>query len=76
MRAPPNAGPEYQAGFDAMYPALAEEYGVRLVPFFLEAVYDKPALIQQDRVHPTAEGIDALVAATVDEVIEALPEEG
>ena len=59
-----------------MYPALAEEYGVRLVPFFLEAVYDKPALIQQDRVHPTAEGIDALVAATVDEVIEALPEEG
>ena len=76
MRAPPNAGPEYQAEFDAMYPALAEEYGVRLVPFFLEAVYDKPALIQQDRVHPTAEGIDALVAATVDEVIEALPEEG
>ena len=76
MRAPPTAGPEYQAEFDAMYPALAEEYGVRLVPFFLEAVYDKPALIQQDRVHPTAEGIDALVAATVDEVIEALPEEG
>jgi acyl-CoA thioesterase-1 len=74
MRAPPNAGPEYQAEFDAMYPALAEEYGVRLVPFFLEAVYDKPELIQQDRVHPTADGIDAMVAATVDDVVEALPE--
>ena len=45
------------------------------MPFFLEPVYDKPALIQQDRVHPTAEGIAAIVAATVDEVAEALPEE-
>lgn len=75
MRAPPNAGPEYQAAFDAMYPALAEEYGAELVPFFLEPVYDKPDLIQDDRIHPTAEGIDALVAATVDDVVEALPEE-
>ena len=74
MRAPPNAGPEYQAEFDTMYPALAEEYGVRLVPFFLEAVYDRPELIQQDRVHPTADGIDAMVAATVDDVAAALPE--
>jgi acyl-CoA thioesterase-1 len=74
MRAPPNAGPEYQAEFDAMYPALAEEYGARLVPFFLEAVYERPELIQGDRVHPTADGIDAMVAATVDDVAEALPE--
>lgn len=75
MRAPPNAGPEYQAEFDAIYPTLAEEYGAELVPFFLEPVYGRPELIQQDRVHPTAEGIDAMVAATVDDVVEALPEE-
>jgi acyl-CoA thioesterase-1 len=74
MRAPPNLGEAYVAEFDAIYPALAKRFGVALVPFFLEPVYDKPALIQQDRVHPTAEGIEAIVAATVDEVAEALPE--
>ena len=74
MRAPPNLGAEYVAEFDAIYPDLAERYGARLVPFFLESVYDQPALIQPDRVHPTAEGIEAIVAATTDEVAEALPE--
>lgn len=74
MRAPPNYGPEYQAAFDALYPALAEEYGAELVPFFLEPVYDRPELIQDDRIHPTAEGIEALVAATADQVVAALPE--
>jgi len=73
MRAPPNLGEGYMAEFDAIYPALASEYGAELVPFFLEAVWDKPQLIQPDRIHPTAEGIDALVAATVDEVADALP---
>lgn len=75
MRAPPNYGPEFQQAFDALYPALAEEYGVALVPFFLEEVYDQPRLIQPDRIHPTAEGIETLVGATVDEVAEALPDE-
>ncbi|MGV2496969.1 arylesterase [Pelagerythrobacter aerophilus] len=75
MRAPPNYGPEFQQAFDALYPALAEEYGVELVPFFLEGVYDQPRLIQPDRIHPTAEGIETLVSTTVDEVAKALPEE-
>jgi acyl-CoA thioesterase-1 len=73
MRAPPNLGVEFQAEFDALYPALAQEYGVPLVPFFLEAVYDQPALILPDRVHPTAEGIVQIVGATVDEVAAAIP---
>jgi acyl-CoA thioesterase-1 len=73
MRAPPNLGVEFQTAFDGIYPALAQEYGTALVPFFLEAVYDKPELIQPDRVHPTAEGIVAMVAATKAEVVGALP---
>ena len=75
MRAPPNLGAGFVRDFDGLYPALAEQYDAALVPFFLEAVYDKPALIQSDRVHPTAQGIEALVAATADEVKEALPDE-
>lgn len=73
MRAPPNLGPDYVKAFDGIYPALAAEYGAKLVPFFLESIYDKPELIQDDRIHPTARGIEELVAATSDAVTEALP---
>lgn len=74
LRAPPNLGEDFVAQYDAIFPELSREYGAQLVPFFLEAIYDQPQLIQPDRVHPTAEGIEALVADTVDEVVEALPE--
>jgi len=73
MRAPPNLGPQFQTEFDGLYPALAEQFDAALVPFFLESVYDKPELILPDRVHPTADGIEAIVAATVDQVVAALP---
>lgn len=75
MRAPPNYGPEYQAEFDALYNDLAREYGTALVPFWLESIYQDPTLFQSDRIHPTEIGIETLVAATVDEVRSALPEE-
>jgi acyl-CoA thioesterase I len=75
LRAPPNLGDIYVEDFDAIYPELAERYGAALVPFFLEPVYDQPKLMQLDRVHPTAEGIEAIVATTVDEVAEALPDD-
>jgi acyl-CoA thioesterase-1 len=74
MRAPPNAGPEYQAAFDAMYPELAREHGATLVPFFMEPLLGRAELVQPDRIHPTAAGIDAMVAATVATVAGALPE--
>ena len=74
MRAPPNLGGDYVTAFDAIYPGLAEEYGTALVPFFMESVYDRPRLMQGDRVHPTAEGIEEMVAATVDAVEDALPD--
>ena len=74
MRAPPNAGPQFQAMFDGMYPSLAEQYGAALVPFFMEPLAEDPSLLLPDRIHPTAEGVNAMVAATVDTVIAALPE--
>ena len=74
MRAPPNHGPEYQAQFDAMYGELAEEYGTALIPFWMEDIYQDASLFQSDRIHPTEEGVEALVASTLDEVVAALPE--
>lgn len=73
MRAPPNLGPDFVAEFDGLYPELADRYGAALVPFFLEAIHDKPEYIQADRVHPTERGIEELVAATAEDVAEALP---
>ena len=73
MMAAPNLGKDYGAKFNPIYPQLAEKYGATLVPFFLQPVIDKPDLMQQDHVHPTALGVDAMVAATVDDVADALP---
>lgn len=74
MRAPPNYGPEYQQQFDGLYGELAREYGAALIPFWLEAIYQNPSLFQADRIHPTEEGLEELVVATIDQVAAALPE--
>lgn len=76
MRAPPNYGPEYQAQFDALYRELAKEHGAALIPFWLEDIYRESDLFQDDRIHPTAEGIERLVASTLGEVEGALPPPG
>ncbi len=73
MRAPPNYGPEFQQSFDALYGELAQEFDAALVPFWLESIYQDPALFQSDRLHPTAPGIEALVADTLDAVKAAIP---
>lgn len=62
MRAPRNLGADYAARFDALYPALAQVHGTALYPFFLEGVAADPALNQPDGLHPTAAGIDIIVA--------------
>lgn len=56
MRVPPNYGEDYVKSFDALFPALAKEHGLPLVPFLLEGVAGIPALNQEDGIHPNAEG--------------------
>lgn len=73
MRAPPNYGPDYQDAFDAIYADLGRRPGVTLVPFWLETIYQRPELFQQDRLHPTTEGLGVLVDATKGAVKGALP---
>ncbi|MFC3173916.1 arylesterase [Novosphingobium bradum] len=74
MLAPPNLGPEFKAKFEPIYPELAKKHGARLVPFFLAPVMGKPDLAQPDHLHPTARGVEAIVAATVEDVAAALPQ--
>jgi len=56
MTLPRNYGPEYIASFDKMFPELAQQYKVTLIPFILDGVCGNPALTQPDGIHPTAEG--------------------
>jgi acyl-CoA thioesterase I len=62
MVAPPNYGADYAAKFDPIYPDLAKAYDVPLYPFFLDGVAGQARLNQGDGIHPTAEGIDIIVA--------------
>jgi len=61
MVAPPNYGSDYSARFNAIYPDLAEAFGVPLYPFFLDGVAADARLNQADGMHPTPEGVDVIV---------------
>ena len=56
MKLPPNYGADYIKGFEAIYPALAKQYRLTLIPFFLEGVAGSTSLNQADGIHPTSEG--------------------
>jgi acyl-CoA thioesterase-1 len=73
MLAAPNLGADYARDFNGIFPEMAKQHGAALVPFFLQPVLGKPELIQADHVHPTAKGIELIVADTVDDVAGALP---
>lgn len=55
MRMPPNYGRAYTERFFGMYKQVSSETKSPLVPFMLEGVADKPALFQQDQLHPVAQ---------------------
>ncbi|KAB2951082.1 MAG: arylesterase [Thermoanaerobaculia bacterium] len=69
MRIPTNYGPEYGAGFAAIYPRLARRPGVTLIPFLLEGVAARPELNLPDGIHPNARGYE-IVARTVADALE------
>ena len=56
LQLPENYGPEYRAAFARIFPRLAKEYRVPLLPFLLEGVAMDPRLNQADGIHPNAEG--------------------
>jgi acyl-CoA thioesterase-1 len=56
IRIPPNYGPRYTEEFAGMFPALAKQYHVPLVPFILQNVAQDPSRMQEDGVHPNALG--------------------
>jgi len=58
---PPNYGIDYAAEFRELYPKVAKEDKVALVPFLLAGVAGHPELFQPDQLHPTAAAQPTLV---------------
>ncbi|MGE7415687.1 arylesterase [Methylobacterium tarhaniae] len=68
MRAAPNLGPDYGRRFDAIYPRLAERYGLILYPFFLDGIAGDRSLNLPDGLHPTQAGVARVVAGILPSV--------
>ncbi|MFZ9682698.1 MAG: arylesterase [Cephaloticoccus sp.] len=64
MQMPDNVGPDYQARYRAVFPAVANARDALLLPFLLEGVGGDPVLNQPDMIHPTADG-QRILADTV-----------
>lgn len=56
MQIPPNMGQDYTKRFAEIYPEIANEENVMLIPFLLEGVAGNPDLNLRDGIHPTEEG--------------------
>ncbi len=52
IRVPPNYGTRYSNAISDIYPALATQNDIDLLPFFLEQVITKPEWIREDGLHP------------------------
>jgi len=70
MRAAANLGNDYGRAFEALYSDLAGRYDLLLYPFFLDGVVGEAGLNQSDGLHPTAAGVDAIVARILPKVEE------
>jgi acyl-CoA thioesterase I len=64
MTLPPNYGGDYVTKFGQIYVDLAKKYNLPRIPFLLADVAFRPGMMQQDGIHPTAEG-NQIVAQTV-----------
>lgn len=72
MRMVRNLGAEFTDAFEALYPELAAEKDVLLVPFFLEGVAADPGLNLEDGIHPNAEGYQIVVDTLFPRVVKAI----
>ena len=68
MKASPTNGLAYKKKFDDIFPKLANEYDLNLIPFLLKKVALNPNLNQSDGIHPNYEGAK-VISETIKESI-------
>lgn len=71
MQVPPNMGQKYAVEFQGIFPGLAKENNIELIPFLLDGVGGEAKLNLQDGIHPTAEG-HRILAENVWSVLEKM----
>lgn len=71
MQMPQNMGPEYTEEYRAVFPRVAKENDVALVPFLLEGIGGVQEFNQPDLIHPNVEG-QKRVAENVWKVLEGV----
>ena len=64
LQIPTNYGEDYRLAFSGVFPTVAQQQKIPLLPFLLQGVGGVPGLNQADGIHPTAEG-QRLMAAQV-----------
>jgi acyl-CoA thioesterase-1 len=69
-----NLGADYTESFAAVYPAVAEATGARLIPFFLEGVAAEKRYNLPDGIHPNAAGYRRIVEGIYPTIVEAVTE--
>lgn len=57
---PPNLGQRYATEFSRVFPELAEQYDIPLIPFFMLDIAIDPALMQNDGIHPNLAAQDVI----------------
>lgn len=79
MPAPGNFGPEFQQAFARLYTDLAEQFDVPLIADFLAPITARAqageafgALMQDDNIHPNAEGVALIVESLGPELLDFL----
>ncbi len=71
MQVPPNLGTDYTQEFQNLYPELAKENNLILIPLILDKVGGKDEYMQPDQIHPNVQG-HKVVAETVWDVLSNL----
>ncbi len=61
MQAPLNGGLEYKKSFDALYPKLAKEFSLPLVPFITESLFGDKKNVLPDGIHLNKRGYSIFV---------------
>jgi acyl-CoA thioesterase-1 len=63
MEAPPTRGFQYSVDFHVIFPDLAQQFDVPLMPFLLAGVFGEPSLNLPDGFHPNAAGMRVIADA-------------
>lgn len=72
MQAVYHYSPLYKWRFNRIYPRLADDFDIPLIPFFLEGVAMDPGMNQMDGIHPNEYGVMHMVDHTFPVITETL----